>query len=381
MNRTIPYGKQEIDEDDIQAVVDTLKSDYLTTGPKVLEFEEKFAEYVGAKYAVSFSNGTAALHGACYAAGIQSGDEVITSAITFAATANAVLYCGGVPVFADICEKTYNIDPNDVRLKVTDKTKAIIPVHFTGQPCDMDAIKDIANQHGLVIIEDAAHALGASYKGKRIGSIADMTTFSFHPVKHITTGEGGMVTTNSYEYYEKLLLFRTHGITRSEDLFTENSHGSWYYEQLDLGYNFRLSDIQCALGISQLKKLDYFLDKRHYVAQQYYDLLAPVKEIILPYQAESGSSSWHLFVIKINGDFTKRSRKDVVDCLREKNILANVHYIPVYYFPYYQKLGYKRGLCPKAEKLYENIITLPLYTSLTETEINYIVETLKSIFN
>ena len=257
----IPYGRQSISEEDIQAVVDVLRSDYLTTGPKVAEFENIVANYVGAKYAVAVSNGTAALHIACLAAGIQPGDEVIVSPITFAASANCVLYCGGKPVFADIKPDTYNIDPEDIERKITSKTKAIIAVHYTGQPCEMDEITAIAKKHNLVVIEDGAQVISGEYKGKKIGSISDMTTFSFHPVKPVTTGEGGMVTTNNEELYQRLKLFHTHGITREEPLLTHNE-GPWYYEQLELGYNYRITDIQCALGISQMKRLDQFAAHR-----------------------------------------------------------------------------------------------------------------------
>lgn len=253
----IPYGRQTIEEDDIQAVVDVLRSDYLTTGPKIAEFEKMVADYVGAKYAVAISNGTSALHAACYAAGIKPGDEVITTPLTFAASANCVLYCGGTPVFADVDPKTYNIDPEDIRRKITDKTKAIIAVHLAGQPCDMDEIHKIADEHHLIVIEDGAHALGSVYKGKKVGSLSDMTTFSFHPVKPITTGEGGMIVTDNEEFYQKMILFRSHGITRDEKLMTRND-GPWFYQQLDLGFNYRITDIQCALGCSQMKKLDRF---------------------------------------------------------------------------------------------------------------------------
>lgn len=253
----IPYGKQTIDQDDIQAVVDVLKSDFLTTGPKIAEFEQTVADYVGAKYAVAISNGTSALHAACFAAGIGPGDEVITTPLTFAASANCVLYCGGTPVFADVDPKTYNIDPEDIRRKITDRTKAIIAVHLAGQPCDMDAIHSIAHEYGLIVIEDGAHALGSVYKGKKVGSLSDMTTFSFHPVKPITTGEGGMIVTDNEEFYKKMALFRSHGITRDDSMMTRND-GPWFYQQFDLGYNYRITDIQCALGCSQMKKLDRF---------------------------------------------------------------------------------------------------------------------------
>lgn len=363
----IPYGRQMIEEDDIQAVVDVLRSDYLTTGPAVSEFEEKVAAKVGAKYAVAIANGTAALHAACFAAGIGSGDEVITTPITFAASANCVLYCGGKPVFADIKPDTYNLDPEDIRKKITDKTKAIIAVHFAGQPCEMDDIHEIAREHNLIVIEDAAHALGADYKGKPVGGISDMTTFSFHPVKHITTGEGGMITTNNEQLYKKLVLFRSHGITRDEALL-ENNEGGWYYEQLALGYNYRITDIQCALGASQINKLDRFVSKRRELVQRYQNAFEAVDEIVTPKEQEDCHSSWHLYVIQV------KNRKKVFDALRTAGIGVNVHYIPVYHHPYYRENGYADVACPNAEKLYEGLISLPLYPGLTKEQQDYVIE-------
>lgn len=363
----IPYGTQSIDEDDIQAVVDVLHSDYLTTGPYIEQFEQKVAKYVGAKYAVAVSNGTAALHVACLAAGIKEGDEVITTPITFAASANCVLYCGGTPVFADIKKDTYNIDPDDIRRKITKNTKAIIVVDFTGQPCELDEIHAIAKEHNLLVIEDGAHALGAKYKGKKVGTLSDLTTFSFHPVKHITTGEGGMVTTNSKELYQRLLLFRSHGITRDKNLLTCNE-GDWYYQQLELGYNYRITDIQCALGISQMNKLDSFIKRRKEIVERYNEVFANEEEIMIPYQKEGCNSSWHLYVIQV------RNRKDVFDELRGAGIGVNVHYIPIYTFPYYQNHGYKEVHCLTAEKLYEGLISLPIYPKLLPEEQEYVIE-------
>lgn len=365
----IPYGRQWIDQDDIDAVVDVLKSDYVTTGPAVEQFEKAVAKYVGAKYAVAIANGTAALHAACYAAGIGPGDEVITTPITFAASANCALYCGATPVFADIEEDTYNIDPKEIEKKITEKTKAIVAVHFTGQPCKMDEIHAIAKKHKLVVIEDAAHALGADYKGKRVGSMSDMTTFSFHPVKHITTGEGGMIVTNSKKLYDKLILFRSHGITRNAKKLEKNE-GGWYYEQQDLGYNYRITDIQCALGTSQMKKLDKFVERRRAIAKRYDEAFKDIPEIICPVQAEGCNNSWHLYVIQVLG----RKRKNVFDDLRAVNIGVNVHYIPVYKHPYYQKNGYEKVLCPNAEQYYDRAISLPMYPLLSEEEQEYVIE-------
>lgn len=364
---TIPYGRQSITEEDIQSVVDVLRSDYLTTGPKVSEFEKKVADYVGAKYAVAIANGTAALHAACFAAGIGEGDEVITTPITFAASANCVLYCGGKPIFADINPETYNISPEEMEKKITEKTKAVIPVHFTGQPCDMKRISEIAKKHGLVVIQDGAHALGADYRGQKIGSTGDMTIFSFHPVKHITTGEGGMIVTNSEEYYKRLVLFRSHGITRDDSMLLKNE-GGWYYEQLALGYNYRITDIQCALGISQLARLDEFIEKRRRLVERYNAAFADNPKIKIPFVEEGCNSSWHLYIIQVN------KRKEVFEKLRAAGIGVNVHYIPVYRHPYYQKNGYHDVYCEHAEKLYEHIISLPLYTDLTEEQQDYVIE-------
>ena len=376
--RYIPYGRQVIDEDDIQSVIDVLKSDYLTTGPVVEKFEKRVANYVGSKYAVSFSNGTAALHAACFAAGISSGDEVITTPMTFVASANCVLYQGAKPIFADIDTKTYNIDPDEIRKKITSKTRAIIPVDFTGQPVELDQIMEIAEKNNLIVIEDAAHAIGANYKGKRIGSVADMTMFSFHPVKHITTGEGGMITTNNKTFFEKLIQFRTHGITRDQSLLNVN-HGPWYYEMHFLGYNYRMTDIQAALGSSQLDKLDMFIDKRKEIVRKYNDGFNELKEIVVPFQGMSSDSSWHLFVIQIKSDLLSINRKAFFDKLREANIGVNVHYIPVHLQPYYQKLGYKQGDYPNAEALYKNIITLPLFPTMTSQDVQHVIDTVKEI--
>lgn len=369
----IPYGRQCISEEDIQAVVDTLRSDYLTTGPKISEFEKVVADYTGAKYAVAVSNGTAALHIACMAAGISEGDEVITSPITFVASANCAFYCGATPIFADIDMNTYNISPESIEKCITDKTKAIVAVHFSGQPCDMDKINEIARRHDLIVIEDAAHALGADYKANKIGSISDMTTFSFHPVKHITTAEGGMVATNNKELYEKLLLYRTHGITRNPDMLSKND-GAWYYEQIDLGYNYRITDVQCALGISQMKRLDEFVSKRRGLVARYNEAFGGIDEIITPYQLKGCNNSYHLYVIRLK----TKDRKEVFDKLRAEGIGVNVHYIPVhtqpYYMDYYRKNGLSQPKCPNATKYYETAISLPLYPELSYEQQDYVIE-------
>ncbi|MEC1718868.1 UDP-4-amino-4,6-dideoxy-N-acetyl-beta-L-altrosamine transaminase [Schinkia azotoformans] len=375
----LPYGRQWIDEEDIESVIRVLRGDYLTTGPYVSEFETAVANYVGAKYAVSFSNGTAALHGACFAAGIGDGDEVITTPMTFVASANCILYQRGKPVFADIDNKTYNIDPVEIERKITSRTKAIIPVDFTGQPVALDEIISIAKKHNLVVIEDAAHALGATYKGKRIGSISDMTMFSFHPVKHITTGEGGVITTNNKDYYEKLLQFRSHGITRDKIKLNDIEQGPWYYEMQFLGYNYRMTDIQASLGISQLKKIDKFVNFRKKYVSIYNEAFKDMDEIKIPYQNKEGSSSWHLYIIRLDLEKLKGSRKEIFESLQKRNIGVNVHYIPVYFHPYYMKCGYQRGICPNAEKLYEEIITLPLFPAMTEDDVNDVISAVNEV--
>lgn len=372
----LPYGQQWISEEDIEAVIATLRSPYLTTGPTIQQFEDTVAAYVGAKYAVAFANGTAALHGACYAAGITEGDEVITTPITFAASSNCARYMGADVVFADIDKNTYNIDPIDVANKITSRTKAIIPVDFTGQPCDINAIMNIAREHQLVVIQDGAHSLGAEYKGEKIGSQADMTMFSFHPVKPVTTAEGGVIVTNSKEYYEKLKLFRGHGITRTP--YAEGQ-GEWYYEMVDLGYNYRMTDLQAALGISQMKKLDLFMKRRRQLAAIYTELLKDVPGVQTPFQLADTNSGWHLYSIQINREVTRKSRKRIFEEMRAANIGVHVHYIPVYWFPYYEQLGYEKGICPVAEDWYEQALTLPLYPKMTDEDVKDVVNILSTV--
>ncbi|MGB2601414.1 MAG: UDP-4-amino-4,6-dideoxy-N-acetyl-beta-L-altrosamine transaminase [Candidatus Omnitrophota bacterium] len=370
--KPIPYAKQYIDEDDIKAVVDVLRSDWITQGPRIKDFEDTLCAYTGAKYAVAVSNGTAALHIACLAADIKEGDEVITSPMTFAASANCVLYCGGKPVFADIDRDTANINTAEIRTKITDRVKALIPVHFAGHSCDMKAIKDIADEYGLTVIEDAAHALGAEYKGKKIGSCeySDMTIFSFHPVKSITTGEGGAILTNRKDLYEKLMSLRTHGITKDEKIMSRND-GSWYYEQRYLGVNYRITDFQCVLGLSQMKKLDGFVKRRKEIAEMYRKGLSEEAGITLPVERGDVRSAWHIYCIRVKDSQT---RKRVFDSLRDSGIFPQVHYLPVYMHPYYEQLGYGKGLCPEAEDFYQREISIPLYPSMTDEEVSYVID-------
>lgn len=366
----LPYGKQWLDETDIDAVLQVLQSDFITQGPSIQRFEEKVAAYAGVQYAVAFCNGTAALHGACYAAGLGEGDEVITTPITFLASSNSALYVGARPIFADIRMDTYNIDPDAVERKISSRTKAVIPVDFTGQPAEMDRIEEIARRHGLIVIHDAAHSLGASYKGRKVGSFGDMTMFSFHPVKHVTTGEGGIIVTNDKRYYDKLLKFRNHGMTRDPQLMTRND-GPWYYEMLDIGYNYRMTDMQAALGASQMNKLDAFVARRREIAAKYTVEFSRLPGVSVPHQHEGTDSSWHLYVLRWDKD--KFDRAYVFEQLRERFIGVNVHYIPVYKQPYYQQLGYDDLQCPNAEIYYETCITLPLFPRMTDDDVEDVI--------
>lgn len=373
------YGHQFIDEDDIQAVVDVLKSDYLTCGPKIGELEEKLCEVTGAKYAVVCSNGTAALHIACLAAGVMPGDEVITTPITFAASANCALYCGAKPVFADINENTYNIDPAHVEKLTTERTKAVVAVDFTGQSVELDRLLTHCREHKLVLIEDGAHVIGTSYKGRMNGSIADMTTMSFHPVKTVTGGEGGAVLTNSKEYYEKLLLYRAHGITRDPKLMEHEPDGPWYYEQIALGMNYRMTDMQAALIISQLNKLPRFMERRKAIVKAYNEAFSRLPQLFVQQEIPESDTTRHLYILRIRPEKLTIDRKQFFEALAAENICCNVHYIPTYYFPYYEKLGYKRGLCPKAEKLYAEEISLPLYYAMTDQDVEDVIRAVTRI--
>ena len=373
------YGHQYLDQDDYDAVVDVLKSDYLTCGPKINELEAKLCEITGAKYAVVCSNGTAALHMAAMAAGIGEGDELITTPITFAASANCALYCGATPVFADINERTYNIDPDSVEEHITTATKAVVAVDYTGQAVELERLQEICKKHNLVLIEDGAHSIGTKYNGKGIGSIADMTTFSFHPVKTITGGEGGAVLTNSEEYYQKLLLARSHGITRVPELMEYEVDGPWYYEQVDLGYNYRMTDIQAGLIISQLDKLPMFSARRKELVARYNAAFEKNDAIIVQEEIPESDTTRHLYILRINPEKLTINRREFFDALAAENVCCNVHYIPVYYFPHYQKLGYKKGLCPKAEKLYDEMITLPLYYGMSDQDCDDVIKAVEKI--
>ncbi|MFW6129763.1 MAG: UDP-4-amino-4,6-dideoxy-N-acetyl-beta-L-altrosamine transaminase [Atribacterota bacterium] len=376
----IPYSCQDVDERDIKEVSKVLSSDFLTQGPRVNKFEEMLADYCGTKYCVALSSGTAALHGAYFAAGINQEDEVISSPITFAATTNAALFLGARPVFVDIKSDTGNIDANLIEDKINKNTKAIVPVHYSGQPAGMQKIKNISQKHNITVIEDACHALGAEYNGKKIGSCeySDMAVFSFHPVKPITTGEGGAILTNNKEYYDKIKMFRQHGITKDKNRMKRQKEGGWYHEMQFLGYNYRITDIQCALGVSQLNKLDKFIDKRRKSIRIYRDILSSNKNIELPYKKKDVRSSWHLYPIKIK-NISKEKKRKIFSELRKRGVGVQVHYIPVYWHPYYQEMGYKKGLCPKAEKFYKEELSIPLHQKMDEDDVKRVCSELKKL--
>ncbi len=376
----LPYGRQSVDEADIQAVVEVLRSDWLTTGPKVAEFEEAFAARVGAAHAVSFSSGTAALHGAAFAAGLKSGDEAITTPFTFAATANCVLYQGATPVFVDVCRDTLNLDPEQIEKKISPKTKAILPVDYAGHPAELAPILEMARRHGLIVIEDACHALGAEYGGQRVGSIADMTVFSFHPVKHITTGEGGMVTTNNPEFAQTMRRFRNHGI--SSDARQRQSAGQWHYDMVLLGFNYRLPDIVCALGLQQLKRLDANLARRRDTAALYTAAFQELSGVIPPTVRAQVNPAWHLYPIRLNLEKLTADRAQIFRALRGENIGVNVHYIPVHLHPYYrERFGYKGGEFPIAEDGYARLISLPMFHGMSKCDVQDVVLAVRKVFH
>lgn len=379
-DKKISYGHQWIDESDIDAVCEVLRSDYLTCGPKVTELERELARYTGATYAVAVSNGTAALHCACIAAGIQPGDEVITTPLTFAASANCILYCGAKPVFADINPETYNIDPASIREHITPKTKAIIAVDFTGQAVQIKEIREICNQYNLVFIEDAAHSIATKYEGKQVGNLADMTCFSFHPVKTVTSGEGGAILTNNKKFYEKLVLAHTHGITKDvQQMENKDSEGSWYYEEICLGYNYRITDFQAALLLSQMKKLECFVERRKSIVKRYKEAFSDISEIVLQKEIPESDTCHHLYVIRLNLEHLSCSRREFFDAMCAENVQCQVHYIPVYWFPFYQRLGYEKGLCPHAEEIYNGILSIPLYPLMTDQEVDGVIKTVKKV--
>jgi perosamine synthetase len=365
----LPYGRQTIDDEDVAAVVEVLRSDWLTTGPKVAEFEEAFAHQVGATHAVAFSSGTAALHAAVFAAGIGSGDEVVTSPLTFCSTANTVLFQGAKPVFADVSEDTLCLDPDRVERAVTPRTRALLPVDYAGHPADLRPLQELADRRGLVVIEDACHAVGATLEGRPVGSIAALTAFSFHPVKHIATGEGGMVTTDDPELARRLRMFRNHGI--DSDPRKRQQAGQWYYEMTELGYNYRLPDLLCALGLSQLRKLDAGLARRRAIAAAYEERLADLPELRLPSVRPDVEPAWHLYPVRVAGI----DREKVFRALRAEGIGVNVHYVPVHLHPYYRdRFGYAGGEFPVAEAAYEALISLPLFPGMTEADLDDVVE-------
>ncbi|HSS96864.1 MAG TPA: UDP-4-amino-4,6-dideoxy-N-acetyl-beta-L-altrosamine transaminase [Terriglobales bacterium] len=374
----LPYGRQSIDESDIQAVVETLRSDWLTTGPKVVEFEEAFAAWIGAKYAVSFSSGTAALHGAAFAAGLGQGDEAITTPMTFAATANCILYQNATPVFADVAFDTLNLDPELAALKVTSRTKAILPVDYAGHPADLDSFLQLGEKHGLTIIEDACHALGAEYGKKRVGGIAHMTVFSFHPVKHLTTGEGGMVTTDNLKFAETLRRFRNHGI--NNDARDRQKSGGWFYEMTFLGFNYRLTDIACALGLQQLNKLDTNLARRREIAARYDAAFSSLSGVVSPQVRTEANPAWHLYPIRLDLSKLSANRAEVFRALRAENIGVNVHYIPVHQHPYYrERFGFQDGECPVAEVAYERLISLPMFHAMTDEDVEDVIHAVQKV--
>jgi perosamine synthetase len=374
----LPYGRQAIEESDISAVVETLRSDWLTTGPKVSEFEEGMAATVGAAYAVSFSSGTAALHGAASAAGLENGDEAITSPLTFVATANSVLYQGAQPVFADVSPDSLNLDPEKIAERISLRTKAVLAVDYAGHPSDLTPMLQLAERHGLIVIEDACHALGARYQGRKVGSIAHMTVFSFHPVKHITSGEGGMVTTDDPAYAERLRRFRNHGI--SSEVRQRQAQGQWRYEMVSLGFNYRLTDIACALGLQQLKRLESNLARRHQIAATYEAAFGGLAGLLIPGVRSDVTPAWHLYPVRLKLEELSGDREELFRALRAENIGVNVHYIPVHLQPYYRgRFGYKGGEFPVAESASERLISLPMFHGMGDDDVKDVIHAVKKV--
>jgi UDP-4-amino-4,6-dideoxy-N-acetyl-beta-L-altrosamine transaminase len=369
----IPYGRQWVDDEDIRAVTDVLRSDYLTTGPAVEEFESKLAAITGARFAVAVNSGTSALHAMYFAAGLGPGDEIITSPLTFAATANAALYLGASVRFADVLPETGNIDPNAVEALITPRTKLIVPVDFAGHPADYDALADISSRHAIRLVADAAHSLGASYRDRPVGTLAVASELSFHPVKPITTAEGGAVVTNDEAMAVRAARFRTHGITKESSELSRDE-GPWYYEQLDLGYNYRLTDIQAALGVSQLRNLERFISRRRQIASIYARAFADLDQLTLPSAADNVAHGWHLYVVRVNRTAQRRS---FFERLRGLGLGVQVHYVPVYWHPYYRELGWTKGICPKAEDFYSRAISLPLFPMMSDAEVERVVDAVR----
>ena len=377
--KKIFYGRQCVEQDDVDAVVETLLSDYVTCGPKIGELEKKLCEVTGAKYAVAVCNGTAALHLAAMAAGFGPGDEVIVSSITFAASANCVRYCGATPIFADINDETYNIDPECIRKLITPKTKGIVAVDFTGQATELDEIRKICKEHNLILIEDAAHAMGTKYNGQPVGSIADMTCFSFHPVKTVTCGEGGAITTNDEALYRHLARLRTHGITRNPEEMVHPTDAAWYNEQVELGFNYRLTDFQAAMLISQLKKLPKFSARRKEIVAAYDEAFSKIPEIQVQKEIPESDTTRHLYILRLRLEKLTCDRRQFFDALYAENTCPQVHYLPVYWHSYYEKLGYPKGLCPNAERFYESSMSIPLYYSLTDEEVRDVIRAVEKV--
>ena len=379
--RLLPYGRQSVDNADVQAVVEVLKSDWLTTGPKIGEFEERFAAWIGVRHAVSFSSGTAALHGAAFAAGLGPGDEAITTPMTFCATANCILYQGATPVFADVSADTLNLDPREVSKKLSartySRTKAIIAVDYAGHPAALDELGQLAKTQGALLIEDACHALGAEFQGKRVGSIANMTVFSFHPVKHLTTGEGGMVATNDARLAETLRRFRNHGI--SSEARQRHESGQWFYEMVLLGFNYRLTDIACALGLSQLEKLAANLARRREIAAQYAEAFWDLPAIVIPTVRDGVVPAWHLYPVRLKLELLAAGRGEIFQALRAENIGVNVHYIPVHQHPYYRERFNTEAGYPVAEDAYERLISLPMFHSMTAQDVEDVIHALRKV--
>lgn len=382
----IYYGRQWIDEEDIASVSDVLRSDFITCGPKVTQLEQELCALTGAKYCVAVNSGTSALHCATIAAGLKAGDELITTPLTFAASANSALYVGATPVFADVNPDTYNIDPESIRRNLTERTRAIVAVDFTGQVVQVDEIKAICKEaeekygHKVFFIEDAAHSIGTKYKEKPVGSMAGMTCLSFHPVKTVTGGEGGAILTNDEDLYKKLVLAHTHGITHEEEQMEGAPHeGPWYYEMISLGYNYRLTDFQAALISSQLKKIDGFIARRKEIVKKYNEAFSAMPELIVQKEIKESDSCRHLYILRLNLDKLACTRREFFDAMSAENVQCQVHYVPVYWFPYYQHLGYKKGLCPRAEEVYKGIMSIPLYPKMSDADVEDVIHAVKKI--